>query len=119
MPTSYEGFEAVASSFVAVADMWGLTVSLVKSKGVVVGAGADASMLSPVPAGDGFIDLMEDFQYLGSCSSRDGELDKEVSRHPATTARMFGCLRSYIFINRSLSIDTKRYVYIAIVVSTC
>ena len=40
---SYEGFKAVASSFVAVARLWGLTVSLVKSKSMVVGTGADAS----------------------------------------------------------------------------
>ena len=31
---------------------------------------------------------------------------------------MFGCLRSSIFINRSLSIDTKRCVYVATVLST-
>ena len=33
--SSREGFETVASSFVAVAGLWGLTVSLVKSKGMV------------------------------------------------------------------------------------
>ena len=32
--SSREGFETVASSFVAVAGLWGLTVSLMKSKGM-------------------------------------------------------------------------------------
>ena len=72
--SSHKDFEMVASSFVAVAKMWGLTVNLVKSKGMVVGNGADALGLSPVPAGGGFSDLVEDFQYLGSCISRDGKL---------------------------------------------
>ena len=52
------------------AGLWGLTVSLVKSKGMVVGAGADVGLLSPIPVGDGFIDVVEDFQYLGSCIRR-------------------------------------------------
>ena len=58
--------------------LWGLTVSLVKSKGMVVGTGADVSLLSSIPVGDGFIDFVEDFQYLRSCISSDGELDKKV-----------------------------------------
>ena len=81
-----------------------------KSKGMVVGTGADASLLSPIPVGDGFIDVVEDFQYLGSCISSDGELDKEVSGHLAKAARMFGYLCSSIFVNRSLSIAIKRCV---------
>ena len=31
-----------------------------------MGTGADTHRLSPVPAGDCFIDLVEDFQYLGN-----------------------------------------------------
>ena len=116
--TSCEGFETVASSFVAVAGLWGLTVSLVKSKGMVVGTGADASLLSHIPVGDGFIDLAEDFQYLGSCTSSDGELDKEVSGRLAKAARLFGCLHSSIFVNGNLCIATKRCAYTAIVVSS-
>ena len=109
--TSHEGFETFASLFVAVAGLWGLTVSLVKSKTMVVGTRGDISLLSPIPVGDGFIDLLEDFQYLGSCISSDGELDKEVwylANYKA--ARMFGCLHSSIFVNGSLSIATKRCV---------
>ena len=100
------------------AGLWGLTVSLVKSKGMVVGTGADISLLSPIPVGDGFIDVVEDFQYLGSCISSDGELDMELSGHLAKAAKMFGCLHSSIFVNGSLSIAIKRCVYTAIVVST-
>ena len=60
--------------------------------------------------------MVEDFQYLGSCISSDGELDKEVSGRLAKAAKMFGCLRSSIFANGSLSIAIKRCVYTAIVV---
>ena len=64
--SSHKDFEMVTSSFVAMAKLWCLAINLVKSKGIVVGTGADAHGLSPVPAGGGFIDLMEDFRYLGS-----------------------------------------------------
>ena len=69
--------------------------------------GVDAHGLSLVPVGDGFIDLVEDFQYLGSCNSRNGELSREGSEHLSKAAKMFGCLCSSIFVNKSLSINTK------------
>ena len=47
--SSHKDFKMVASSFVAVAKLWGLTESLMKSKGMLVGTGADAYRLSPVP----------------------------------------------------------------------
>ena len=42
-----------------------------------------------------------------------------MSGRLAKAAKMFGCLRSSIFVNGSLSIAIKRCVYTAIVVSTC
>ena len=59
-----DGLEAVASSFVCVARGWGLTVSLVKSKGIVTGIGADTSLLAPISVEGGVIELVGSFQYL-------------------------------------------------------
>lgn len=59
---------------------------------------------------------MYNFQYLGSTISNDGELHGEVSGQLAKAARLFGCLRQSIFVNKSLSLDTRRYL--AIVVAT-
>ena len=85
--SSREGFEAVASSFIVVAKGWGLTVSLAKSKGMVVGTGVDSAVLSPFTIEGGVIDIVESFQYLGSSISSDGELQVEVSQWLAK-----GCL---------------------------
>ena len=65
---SCEGFEAVASSFVAVAKRW--AVSLVKYKGMVAGIGADTAMLSPLTVDSGVVDLVENFQYTRSTIRR-------------------------------------------------
>ena len=43
-----DNFEAVASSFVCVARGWGLTVSLIKSKGMVSGFGACSLVLASI-----------------------------------------------------------------------
>ena len=67
--SSREGFEAVASSFIAVAKRWGLILSLAKSKGMVPGTGVDSVVLSPLTIEGGVIDIVESFQYLGSSSA--------------------------------------------------
>ena len=80
-----------------------------------MGTDVDVYGLSPVPPGDVFIDLVEDFQYMGSCICRYGEMRREISECLAKAARMFGCLHSSIIVNKNLSIDIKRYVYIVTV----
>ena len=97
--SSCEGFEAVASSFIAVAKGWGLKVNLAKSKGMVAGIGVDSVVLSPLTIEGGVEDIVENFQYLGSTISSDGELQVEVSWRLAKAARMFGCRQS-IFANK-------------------
>jgi len=113
-----DNFEAVASSFVRVASGWGLTVSLIKSKGMVSGIGADTSVLAPITVEGGVIDLVEQFQYLGSIISSDGELYAELSGRLAKAAKMFGSLRQSIFVNKSLSVKTRQCVYRSTVVAT-
>ena len=113
-----ECFEEVASSFVHVARGWGLTVSLIKSKGMVAGIGADTSVLAPLTVEGGEVGLVEQFQYLGSIISNDGELYPELSGRLAKVAKMFGSLRQSIFTNRSLSVEACRCVYLSTVVAT-
>ena len=116
--SSREGFEAVASSFIAVTKGWGLTVSLTKSKGMVAGTGVDSAVLSPLTIEGDVIDIVESIQYLGSSISSDGELQVEVSRSLAKAAGMFGCFCQSIFANQLLSVDTRRCVYLATIVAT-
>ena len=80
--TSREDFESVASPFVAVAKVWGLTVSLVKSAGgghcMVL---HDAIVYCLLQCGRFILmwprwKIFTEYGYLGSW---DGELDKEMS----------------------------------------
>ena len=66
----------------------------------------------------GVMELVESFQYLGSIISSNGDLYEELSGRLAKAAKMFGCLRQSIFVNQSLSIETRRCAYLATVVAT-
>ena len=67
MPRHVMIFKKLPLFFICVARGWGLTVSLIESKGVVAGIGANTSVLSPI------VDLVESFKCLGSLSN-DEEL---------------------------------------------
>jgi len=70
--------------------LWvGLTVSLIKFKGL--GIEADTSVLVSISVEGGEINLKE-FQYLGSIISSDGELYGELSGWLSKAAKMFGNL---------------------------
>jgi len=62
------------------------------------------------------IEMVKDFTYLGSKLSCEGESTAEISCHIAKASKAFGCLRVPIFLNQTLSIDTKRAVYKAVVI---
>ena len=63
------------------------------------------------------IEMIQDFAYLRSCTSRDGEIKKEVTCCIGKTARVVGCLQEPIFQNHRLSVEMKRKVYREVVLS--
>ena len=74
---------------------------------MVAGIGADTSVLVPLTVEGREVGLVEQFQYLGSTISNDGELYVELSGRLAKAAKMFGSLRQSIFTNRSLSVEAR------------
>ena len=106
--------KSVAMTFVTTAAGWGLTVSLEKTKIMSMGC-PEAEDNRPIQLENGAIAAVT---YLGSNITNDGEIVSEVSARLGKAARAFRCLRSAIFDNRSLSVDVKRGVYHAVVMST-
>ena len=109
--TDRDAFECATKEFVDAASKWGLTVSTRKSKGMVIGSRTASSDALPVLLEGGKIEILQDFTYLGSNITRDGEVTDEVKCHIGKTARALGCLQKPIFQNRCLSFETKRKVY--------
>ena len=60
---------------------------------------------------------MQDFTYLGSNITSDGEVKDEAKSRIGKAARAFGCLQQSIFKNCHLSVETKKKVYGAAVLS--
>ena len=89
---------------------WGLTVS------INVGEKHDDNT-APLQVEGGEIEMVEQFTYLGSIMSRDGDVMDDIKARIAKASRDFGCLRSPIFRNPILSIPTKRTVYKATVLA--
>ena len=112
-----ENFVTVAQSFVGVASSWGLTVSLVKTKGMKIDN--EPSFVDGVPVYDESVEMIREFSYLlGSTISCDCGKDSDVKVRIAKAANAFGCLKKSIFTNNCLSIAVKHAVYKAVVLVT-
>ena len=115
--TTRDAFESAASEFVNSASKWGLTDSIQKRKGLIVGKHVTPSDTMPVQVGDDSVEVVQDFTYLGSNITSDRELKSEVECRIAKAARAFRCLQKSIFQNRHRSVETKRKVYKVVVLS--
>ena len=113
---SVTDMDAAAALFVTVATQFGLTVSFGKTKCMVINA--DLPPTGCLTLADGDIEIVNEFTYLGSCITNDGQLSVEVSSRLAKASRSFGALRSAVFGNRHISVRTKTHVYSAVVLST-
>ena len=114
-----EAFKKATAEFVSTAAKWGLTISLEKTKGLVLGKYLEPSDILPIIIAGGAIEVVRDFtyMYLGSIISDDGEVNVEVSTRIGKASRAFGCLQRSIFQNHHLTISTKREVYKVTVLS--
>ena len=92
-----------------------LTVSIPKIKHMAAGREANACDKVPITAEGGDIEAVEYFPYLGSIVSASGTIDADVEARIAKASRAFGALRRPVFIDRNLTLETKRQIYSACV----
>ena len=84
---------------------------------MVVGHGVTEEEKLPITVEGGMVEHVEHFQYLGSLISENGQIDAEIDRRIAGASRAFGALNRAVFRDRNLSVNTKRLVYQACVMS--
>ena len=96
----------------------GLTVSTAKTKVMVCGQQVVPSDEVPFYTdGNNCIELVKEFQYLGSMVDRSGRANLDIERRVMQEASMaFGCLCKAVFKDNHLTVETKRNVYQAFVV---
>ena len=118
LASTRHGAETAIRAYSDVARAFGLTVSLQKTKFMVVGHGvSDEDQLPLSLGGADAIQRVNSFPYLGSLVSQDGRSHEEVDQRIAQASKAFGALRCAVFKDNNLSIKTKRAVYQACVLS--
>ena len=93
----------------------GLTISIPKTKVLVVGSYVVQSDLDPIVVGSDFITSVASFRYLGSLVESHGGVQLELDARISRTASVFGALRRSVFSDHMLSTTTKCMVYQAVV----
>ena len=96
---------------------FGLTVSNPKTKHMTTGGQVVDSDREPIAVTGGGIGSEVEFPYLGSVIFASGRMDTDVDNRIAKASRAFGTLRKAVFLDRNLSICTKRMIYQACVMS--
>ncbi len=106
--------ERAAVELEKVIKVWGLTMSVRKTKLLVAGALGTEDEARPIMLEGGEVECVTNFKYLGSVLEENGGVGMEVGES-AKAARAFGAFKGPIFNNSNLSYKTKRMVYKAVV----
>ena len=104
------GAEKTTLTYMEVADDFGLTVSVPKTKMTAYGYGITEEDKKPISVNGGEIECVDEFPYVGSVVMSNGRLHAEVDRRIANASRAFGALCKPVF-DENLSLSTKRKVY--------
>ena len=63
----------------------------------------------------GNVEVVKEFQYLGSLVEAAGEMTGEVEHCIVRASRTFGSLCNVVFMDHLLNLETKRLVYRSVV----
>ena len=114
--TSLSNLTTLSEEFITSASWWGLTVTIQKTKTIIVNSHGDQCTGLPLE-GRGSIGFVHHCTYLDGVLADDGLLNSEVTSCLAKASRDFGCLLDSIFMTTTLSNDIKRQVYKSMVLS--
>ena len=117
LATTRSGTEQAILSYIKVAKVFGLTVSLPKTKLMVTGFGIGGSDRAAIAVGDSEVECVKQFPYLGSLVTSSGRIDAEVDCRLANASKAFGAKRWAVFKDCHLTVTTKRRVYGAFLLS--
>ena len=76
--TEREVFVSATEEIARTAKDWGMTVSVEKTKGMAVGRNVTAEDATPLQLEDGLVEMVDSFQYLGSCIDAGGDMRFQV-----------------------------------------
>ena len=107
--------DVAAMVFDEVSAGWGLTLSVPKTKLLVAGVGLSPDDVAPLQMSGGTVQVVKEFQYLGSLVEAAGGMTGEVEHHIVRASRTFESLCNAVFMDRQLNLETKRLMYCSLV----
>ena len=118
LATTRTGAVRALREYMQVAEDFGLTVSIPKTKIMAVGREVTEDDRTPLRLDDtNVIEAVSEFPYLGSTIAASGRMDSDVEKRIAQASKAFGALRTPVFRDRDLLLRTKRNIYQACVLS--
>ena len=106
-----EGMERAAYVLDEVTTEWDLTMSLIKTKLLVVSEAGSEEVQQPIIIHGQPIEVVDAFKYLGAVMEGKGKVLLDVEDKIARASRAFGALCRPVFNDGNLSRGTKRMVY--------
>ena len=112
-----EAAELSINTYDEICDLFALKITFEKTKFMVAGHDIQAKDRLPLPVRNARVEHVSNFPYLGSLVASDGRVDIEIDNTTANASKAFGPLQRGVFKDAHLSIETKRKVYQACVLS--
>ena len=89
--------------------------SVPNTKLLVASVGLSPDDVAPLQMNGGTVEVVKEFQYLGSLVEVAGGMTGEVEHRIVRAFRTFGSLCNVVFMDCHLNLDTKRLVYHSVV----
>ncbi len=99
-----------------VTSQWGLTISIPKTKAMVVG-GTEGEQ-QDLQVDSVMVEMVQEFKYLGSVLHYQGKVEEDIKERVAKASQAFVRLKKSVFHNKDLTVCTKRVVYKAVILGT-
>ena len=97
LATTRENAERAMKEYLQVAEDFGLSVNIAKTKLMVTGRQATEEDRAPLHVSNTVIECVAEFPYLGSLVESSGKVDSKVDKCIAQASRAFGTLRKAVF----------------------
>ena len=118
---SMDVLEEILRGFNSMCEGMGLTISGRKTK--ILAVRPVCSRSAPprsvqLADRDERVEVVEEFEYLGSTIAQDCSLDREIDRRISKASRTFSSLYSVIWCRKRLKVETKLRLFKAVVLAT-
>ena len=104
LSTTKTGTERATEEYTIVANDFGLTLTIPKTKSTPVGKELTPEDKTPLSENGEEIEYVCKFPYIGSVIASNGQMDLDVSRRiaQASWSKAFGALRKSVFMDKGL-----------------